>query len=140
LVYEHYDVEDETVRLALIQYKLWDGRSLSQDPGMEKHLRKLWAVTCKGELCSGPDDRALWRYHLPHCAAFLRPTDRLQEPNSALISSGLHIPMGAVNFSWTDTGKDGKALKRATAEGNAVSHRVFEELFNCSLLGTKKLA
>ena len=83
LIYEFHDDEDETVRLALVQYKLWDGTSMPQDPRMAQQLARLRAIGCKSGFCEAPPlVNGRMPYRLPHCAVFLRPTDRLQSPDA----------------------------------------------------------
>ena len=58
LVYEFHDLEKNIVRTAFVQYKLWDGRSLSHDPRMAGQLTRLRSFGCKGGLQnSGADPR-----------------------------------------------------------------------------------
>ena len=104
LIYENYDARDETVRLAFVQYKLWDRKLFYYDERLDKQIQKMFALTCeKGGLCAPPSQREMWVYRLPYCTAFFRPTDRLQSPNSTLHSTGLHMPICAMNFSWENT-------------------------------------
>src|SRR5205823_54496 len=139
LIYENYDTEDETVRLAFVQYKLWDRKVFYYDERMDKQIQKMFALTCaKGGLCASPSEREMWVYRLPYCTAFFRPTDRLQSPNSTLHSTGVHMPICAMNFSWENTERGAKVLKKSKILINSVTHRVFEELFICSSLGSKK--
>ncbi len=141
LVYEFYDLEDQTVRIALVQYKLWDGRNMPQDPRMAGQLARMRALGCNGELCKAPELRnGRPPYRFPHCAMFLRPTDSLQHPNAKLVSSGLHIPLCVADESWTKNNRGGLSIRRATVEGQSVSHRMFEDLFNGSFLGSNRLA
>ena len=67
--------------MAVIQYKMWDGHSFHQDPRLLKQTARLKKFACVNRLCDPDwDDRRTYR--LPNCAAFLRPTDRLQNPDS----------------------------------------------------------
>lgn len=138
LIYEHHDLVDKTVRIAVVQYKLWDGKSLSFDDRMGKQLARMRGIGCDGGFCKEPESDPR-PYRLPHCAVFLRPTDSLQGPNSALISSGLHIPLCVVERSWVDNNRGGRSLRKRAVAGQSVSHRMFESLFNDSLLGSARL-
>lgn len=135
LVYEHYNVAEEKVRVAAIQYKIWDGKTLYSDERMLEQLGKLTHAFCDGKICSGSPAE----YRLPYCAAFLRPTDNLQEPDSRLISTGQHIPVCVVRRIWQDTGRGHQKLTSTAIRGQAVTHRLFEELFNNNMLGSRWL-
>ncbi len=97
LIYENLNDIKKTVRLAIIQYKMWEryDHVFHWNPRDEKQYARLTGATCKSRLCSM--DNSPWiTYRLPNCAAFVRPTDRLQEPNSPTTSSSLHIPICVV--------------------------------------------
>lgn len=138
LVYEHHSATSETVRLVAVQYKIWDERVLyfSQSKNLDSQLVKMGTQFCERKLC----DRAIGspeRYRLPHCMAFLRPTDRLQYPNSRRISSGYHLPICAVERLSTET-RDGKPkLEARVIRRESLSHKSFEELFNVGILGSR---
>jgi hypothetical protein len=141
LVYEFCDQELHAARLAFVQYKMWDGHTLrfSDAPNLSRQLERLQALCCKDGLCDENDPpESAPAYRLPFCAAFLRPTDRLQRPDSTLISSGVHVPVCvALTVSLDAVG--GRALKREPIRGRAVSQRLFEELFNRNMLGSRWL-
>lgn len=138
LVYEFCDQANRQVRLAFVQYKIWDGNTLrfSDARNLELQLQKLAKIVCEVGLCTCAEELDPPRsYRLPCCAAFLRPTDRLQRPDANLISSGLHVPICVANtVSLEATG--GRVLKRDPLRNRAVSQRLFEELFNRGMLGS----
>ena len=141
LVYEIHNCNEETVRVVFLQYKMWDRKYLPHDPRMDRQLDKLMGACCRGQLCLSPGgDHQPRAFRFPHCAAFLRPTDRLQDPNATLISSGLHVPICVVYKSWTTTDRGAKVLPRPKIEPQSVSHAIFEYLFVCSLLGSREIA
>jgi hypothetical protein len=77
-------------------------------------------------------------YRLPYCSAFLRLTDKLEDPGSQLISSSYHVPVCVMERLWSSTPENshiGSALFRS----ESVTGRVFEELFNANMLGSKWL-
>ena len=128
----------KTARVAVIQYKMWDGHSFHQDPRLLKQTARLKKFACVNRLCDPDwDDRRTYR--LPNCAAFLRPTDRLQNPDSLMISSGLHIPLCVVEASWETNQNQGRSVRKPQLEDRSLSHRVFEELFNCRMVGSKEV-
>lgn len=142
LIYETYWDKKRVARLAIVQYKTWNGNTLylSQSGNLEAQLGKLKSIFCDGQLCKNSDKSARGdSYRLPFCVAFLRPTDEIQSPDSRLISSGLHIPICAVERLWVETGRDGKKLESKNMRSQALSHKVFEELFNTNMLGSRWL-
>ena len=105
---------------------------------MLEQLQRMRTLGCNGGLCKEPD-AAGRPYRFPHCAMFLRPTDALQNRNSKLISSGLHIPLCVADVSWEGNNRGGQSIRRAKVEGKAVSHLLFEDLFHNSFLGSDKV-
>lgn len=142
LVYEFCDQGMHRARLAFVQYKIWDGHQLrfANAKNLDAQLTRLTRVSCERGLCSCSDPQEPpGSYRLPYCAAFLRPTDRLQRPDATLISSGLHVPVCiARTVSLATTG--GRILRRDPIRGRAVSQRLFEELFNRGMLGSRWLS
>ncbi len=138
LIYEHLDLKREMARLCLIQYKMWDGKSLHQKKDVIAQLAKIKEVTCDQGLCLYSHVEG-GSYRLPHCTAFLRPTDRLQQENSAMISSGFHIPICVVAKCWEGNQRDGKSLRRKSIEDRSLSHVTFEELFNSRMVGSVEI-
>lgn len=140
LIYETYWEKKELIRLAVVQYKIWNGKVLytSQAENLEKQIEKLKSVFCDTGLCEAyPGSARASAYRLPFCIAFLRPTDELQDPDARLISSGLHIPVCTVLRSWQETGRGGKKIERKNIRSEALSHKVFEEVFNTNMLGSR---
>ncbi len=96
LIYEQYNVETEKVRLAVLQYKTWDDGVLyfNSSNNLESQLLKLKAHLCDKDFCRQPQHlNGQLDYRFPYCCAFLRPTDKLQNNNSKMISHGIHIPI-----------------------------------------------
>ena len=139
LVYEHYWEDRRLARLAVIQYKIWDGERLyfSQSEGLEEQIQKMRKAFCQSDLCQQPHtSRPTSEYRLPCCAAFLRPTRKLQSPDSRLISRGLHLPICMIGQSVRFTSQNNKVLESRRFRSEALSHKVFEELFNIGMVGT----
>ena len=140
LIYETYWEKKKLARLAVIQYKICKGRAIysSQAKNLEQQLERLQRVFCNAGLCR-PWEKSSdeFRYRLPHCTAFLRPTDELQQPDSNFLSSGLHVPICVAHKSWEDTGRGGRKIVKNRIRSSSVSHKVFEELFNAGLLGSR---
>jgi hypothetical protein len=140
LIYEFHDLVEEKVRVAFLQYKMWDKKKLPYDPRMNRQLERLTGIGCKGQLClneGGDNEPSTYRF--PYCCAFLRPTDRLQHQDATLQSSGLHIPLCVALHSWTNTELGAKVIKRSTIEKQAISHAIFEYLFVCSFVGSREI-
>lgn len=137
LVYEFCDEAMKRARIAFVQYKMWDGQSLrfSDAANLASQLSRMQDICCRGGLCASPEGSGPpASYRLPYCAAFLRPTDRLQRPDAALVSSGLHVPACvATTVSLENVG--GRILRQDPIRGRA-SQRLFEELFHRNMLGS----
>ena len=73
---------------------------------------------------------------MPYCCAFLRPTNRIQNPDNQLKSTGLHIPICEV---LKKIGNDVKLLKKEI-NSISISNRIFEEMFISNSLGSRWLS
>lgn len=137
VIYEHYWDKKEVVRLAAIQYKIWENRKLNIDDRAAKQLERLHNTFCVRGHCNQPEhtkrDRA---FRLPYCSAFLRPTDRLQHINSQRVSSGYHIPICVVNRLHAGDSGTTRQIESSIFRSEAVTHKVFEEMFNTNMLGS----
>lgn len=136
LIYEQYNLKNNLVRFILLQYKIWEDGIIyvSQSKNLESQMGKMQALLCESKLCCGHDGK--WnsnKYRFPYCAGFLRPTDRIQENDSKLISSGFHVPIcKAIELA----GEYGKIDKQSIKEQSFKSH-IFEELFNENMIGSR---
>lgn len=142
LIYETYWEQKRLARFALVQYKIWDGKKIlfSQARNLDKQMDRLKEGVCDKNLCNAFEGSArVNAYRLPFCSAFLRPTDELQSADSRLISSGLHIPICAAFRAIEETSQGGKKIERKRVRSEALSHKVFEELFNFNMIGSKWL-
>lgn len=141
VIYEQYHPTEKKLRFVHIQYKIWDKGSLyfSQHKNLEPQLKKLHKVVCRGSFCCSEEGNNLGTgYRLPYCAAFLRPTDKLQNPKSSLASSGWHIPVCKID-KIAKRGPKNKVLHLADVRPTALSHLVFEEIFHNNMLGSRWL-
>jgi hypothetical protein len=142
VIYESHWTSRKMVRIVAVQYKMWNSERLylSQSGNLQEQLDKLNETLCSRDLCKAfSKSKRKDAYRLPFCAAFLRPTDKIQSADQRLQSSGYHIPICAVARSWTVTSKGGKMLESKIIRGESVTHRVFEELFNNGMLGSRWL-
>lgn len=143
LIYEHHWGKKLTVRIAVVQYKIWNGQTLylSQATSLASQMDKMKAAFCDTGLCELSKHSARTdAYRLPYCSPFVRPTDKLQYPESRLISSGLHLPVCVAMRTAEDTGRGGKKIERKTIRSESVTHKVFEEMLNANLLGSRWLS
>lgn len=138
VVYENYWDEKRVVRLAAVQYKIWEKKILYYDERMGKQLQRLREALCRRDLCkSSSFSKRKAAYRLPYCAGFLRPTDKLQSSDSRFVSTGYHIPVCVVERSWEDGIRGGKVIRSKNVRSEAVTQKVFEELFNSNMLGSR---
>jgi hypothetical protein len=139
LIYENLNYKKKTARLVIIQYKTWENNSLHYNPREAAQYERLEGFACKCHLCDG--DSVTYRtYRLPNCAAFVRPTDRLQDPASQIVSSSLHIPVCVIKGSWVPNQNGGKSLRRGHIEYRSLSHKTFGELFGNAMVGSKEIS
>jgi hypothetical protein len=140
LVYENIDFSKKTARIVMIQYKMWESYDyvFHWKDRDQKQYNRLESAACKHRLC-GLDTEIDRSFRLPNCAAFIRPTDRLQEPNSNTKSSGLHIPVCVVKDAWRENQAGGKSIRKSQIEARSLSHRVFGELFDHCMVGSKEI-
>jgi hypothetical protein len=141
LIYEQYWGDKGVARLTAIQYKIWNGERLyfSKAKNLKDQLGRLKKTFCDGGLCD-PSNKSKRRdsYRLPYCSAFLRPTDRLQDQNSQLVSTGLHVPVCVVNRLCGGE-NEAKKIERKLLRGESLSQVGFAELFNYNMCGSKWL-
>lgn len=141
LIYEISSDREKKARLALVQYKVWDGEVLYlSDERMLNQIKRLKDATCDAGRCDAHQpDNLMQQYRLPYCTAFLRPTNRLQSPDARLISKGIHVPLCKVEEMKIETSRGGDKLLKKDIGDKAVSQRIFEELFNRNMLGSRWL-
>ncbi|HEX7902631.1 MAG TPA: hypothetical protein VF487_02050 [Chitinophagaceae bacterium] len=141
LIYEQYNEENKKVRIVAMQYKIWENEILyfSQSGNLEGQLKRMEKCFCCSNLCSDGKNVKVTSldYRFPYCCAFLRPTDKLQNPNK-LITSGYHLPICKVNDVKTKGYKD-YTIQLNNIKKSAIKTQTFEELFDAELLGSRWL-
>jgi len=147
LIYEYHRPKEKIARLAAVQFKLPKGDSpnivITND--IQKQLDRMRTVFCRNKLCIEPsfDDKPTDNrpYQLPHCCAFFRPTDRLQQFNSRLATTGYHIRRCDIDHIGTLTKDDegNKVLTPEISRKHGISYTIFEEMFNTERLGSRWL-
>lgn len=140
IIYERHAPYSAEASIVAIQYKIWDKKQKTLrlgDPRMQAQLKRLEGFTCKSGLCNCPEQSGEYRF--PYCAAFLRPTDKLQNANQKLISSGEHLPICRIENCKT-LGKNGAdVLTYESMLGTSLSSEAFEYLFNAGRVGSRMI-
>ena len=75
----------------------------------------------------------------PCCAAFLRPTDKLQRVDQKYFSTGEHLPICRIDDCKTVTGRGATVLEWKTIKEISLSSEIFEYLFNKGKIGSRLL-
>ncbi|MGB8347896.1 MAG: hypothetical protein WCD86_23655 [Ktedonobacteraceae bacterium] len=140
LIYENYWEIGSTnlVRLAVLQYKMWHKKSLYIDKRTRCQLEKMKNTFCGRKLCEENSDYKR-QYRLPYCTAFLRPTDELQSEDASLLSSGYYVPICVVDNVRQSALKGQNTLRSRDIRSEAVTHKIFEEMFNSNMIGSRWL-
>lgn len=135
LIYEQFDLKNSRVRFIHIQYKAWNTDAIYFSSGnMKKQIQKMKSNVCDLGYCKPEKgNTASETFRFPYCSAFLRPTSKLQKPDSKMISTGHHVP---ICHALRLEKKDGKLSKENIKEAN-VGHKMFENLFIVNHLGSK---
>jgi hypothetical protein len=132
LIYEQFDLKKNKVRFVHMQYKMWeDGTLYFSDERMMGQLDKLEGHLCKSKYCDSLNENAEFR--LPYCAGFLRPTNKMQNADSKLMTSGIHVPICFIQ----QIKETEKKLTRKNSAENSISSKVFEELFHSNMIGSR---
>jgi hypothetical protein len=140
LIYEQYDTKNEKVRIAVIQYKIWENEVLYilKAGNILSQLSKMQGCFCQKNFCKPPDEFDLSQhYRLPFCTAFLRPTDKLQDPRN-LITTGYHVPICNLKKMRMD-GEYEYKINIDSIRKYSLKAQSFEELFNEEMVGSRWL-
>lgn len=138
ILYERHATYDAEASVVAVQYKIWEEKVLRlNDERMQGQLNRLEAFTCKNGLCTSPGNGK--KYRFPHCAAFLRPTDKLQKVDQKLISSGEHVPICLIDECTTKSERGVDTLTYNSMRGTSLSNEVFEYLFNAGRIGSRMI-
>lgn len=140
LIYERHDVSGR-VSFVASQYKLWDeGRTLYLDGDggrVKNQIQRLQNFICQQGLCQLNSDENDYRF--PACAAFIRPTNKLQNPDQTLMSFGEHLPVCKIDQCKVPTSRDGEMLRYRDMENISLTTDVFQHLFNTGKVGSRLL-
>src|SRR5437867_8999539 len=136
LLYEHHEPGTKRIRLAAVQYKIWNGKGLTITQDIQNQLDRLASAFCYHSMCEELDG-LVCKYRFPYCSAFLRPTDKLQSLDPKHSSSGYHIQICDIPQLSKGTLKGNKRLYKEDVKNHAVSFLIFEELFNKGQIGSR---
>ena len=139
IVYERHYPEEERASIVAVQYKIWEAKTMYlSDPRMQKQLERLKTFICDNELCYQAADPDAYRF--PFCAAFLRPTDKLQRANQKYFSTGEHLPICRIEECKTVTRGGATVLEYNNIKSISLSSETFEYLFNKGKIGSRSLS
>jgi hypothetical protein len=138
IIYERHELEKEAATIVAVQYKVWEERSLLlTDERMRGQIQKMNSFLCERGFCNGPTDS---EFRFPHCAAFLRPTDRLQNANQKFISTGEHLPICQITNCTTYGDRGTPKLEYKGIRRTSLSSDLFEYLFNRDKIGSRLIS
>lgn len=137
LIYEQHDLQFERVRFVYVQYKMWEEKAKRvnlKEERLMKQLDRLESVSCSANFCIAAEALNKGKeYRLPYCSSFLRPTNRLQKPDSKQVTKGYHVPLCIVRELQAHVG----ALEPDGIAGRSLSNKHFEKMFMANLLGSR---
>ena len=138
LIYEHLDTIGGNVRFLHMQYKTWNNKTLNFKSGsLDSQIDKMDKKLCASGYCNNSKGtKGLTNYRMPFCCAFLRPTSKLQSSDSKMVSTGLHVPICEVKRIM----KNHKSLTPENVKGKNISYKIFDELFNSRMVGSRWLS
>ena len=138
IIYERHSPTENKASIVAVQYKIWSDKVLRlTDPRLIEQLAKLNKFMCANGMCS--QDKSDNTYRFPCCAAFLRPTDKLQKTDQKYFSSGEHLPICRINECKTETVRGKPALEYNKMREVSLSSEMFEYLFNKGKIGSRLL-
>lgn len=139
-IYERHDVENRTVNIVAIQYKVWNDKLLYLNEGnLKAQLDRMKTFFCDQGLCRSRGNRD-HDYRFPYCSAFLRPTDRLQSADQRLQTSGEHIPICKVQELASNGERGGEILRLQDIRDLSLNHGVFQDLFDKRKIGSRSIS
>ncbi|QNI03228.1 hypothetical protein HXW73_09965 [Halomonas sp. SH5A2] len=139
LIYERHSPADEKVSIVAVQYKIWEKRLMYlSDERMLGQIEKMEKFLCsEGKCDSDAEDHG---YRFPCCAAFLRPTDKLQKPDQAFMSTGEHLPICKIDGCKSRGQRGADVLEYKNMKNISLSSEMFEYLFNKGKIGSKEMS
>jgi hypothetical protein len=139
VIYEKHTLSLELVSLVAVQYKIWeDKRIYLSDDRMMNQIGRLKSLLCDRGVCTTPEAKDLYRF--PYCSAFLRLTDKLQQPNQKFISTGEHLPVCKIDRCKNAGNNSTEILTYNNIREWSLSHEMFEYMFNREKIGSRLLS
>ncbi len=138
IIYERHSPTESKANIVAVQYKIWsDKKLLLTDPRLIKQLDKLRTFTCSNNICTqGESDNT---YRFPCCAAFIRPTDKLQKTDQKYISTGEHLPICKITECTSISPRGKPMLEYNSIRHVSLNSEMFEYLFNRGKIGSRLL-
>jgi hypothetical protein len=138
IIYERHHITTQSASVVVVQYKTWEEKRLYlSDPRMHSQLGKMQKFLCERGYCAEVNTHKSYRF--PHCSAFLRPTDKLQNSDQKFISTGEHLPICCID-QCTTTGEQGASiLEYSGIKHMSLSSDLFEHLFNKERIGSRQI-
>lgn len=137
LIYEHHIMGEREARVVAVQYKIMnESHAVPKNERLKAQLGRLHQWYC-GRLPCIPKDQAHpdnGFFRFPRCSAFLRAASSLTGSSTG-ISHGYYMPVCRVMEVY-----DKGPVTARSLNGEVVTHRMFEDLFNSGLLGSRVLA
>lgn len=139
IIYERHSSTENKASIVAVQYKIWSEKVLGlTDIRLKGQLKKLDKFMCSNDVCNNNADGNTYRF--PCCAAFLRPTDKLQKPDQKFLSSGEHLPICKIDECTTYSKRGTPILSYDRIRDVSLSSEMFEYLFNKGKIGSKFLS
>jgi hypothetical protein len=137
LIYEQHNGKGQ-VRIIAVQYKIWEDGTLyfSGAKNLNKQLETSKSCFCDKGFCDNAKDSLEVLYRFPCCIPFLRPTDKLLNPD-AYFSSGWHLPICELSKRTELSYKGHKMLKMEKIKDIALNAPEFERLFSKGIIGSR---
>ncbi|WP_120968600.1 hypothetical protein [Comamonas sp. lk] len=138
IIYERHNPLDGTVSIVAVQYKIWSDKTLRlTDRRMMDQIERLRKFLCCNGICDQSESENDYRF--PCCAAFLRPTDKLQKTDQRYFSSGEHLPICRIESCKTETSRGTPILEYKKIKDVSLNSEMFEYLFNKGKIGSKAI-
>lgn len=138
MIYERHDPVEERATIVAVQYKIWKEKVLYlSDDRMMNQIKKLESFLCNNEICRAKDEENTYRF--PCCAAFIRPTDKLQHVDQKFISTGEHLPICKIEQCKSRGTHHGAVLEYEKIKEVSLASEIFESLFNKGKIGSRIL-
>jgi hypothetical protein len=141
LIYEQYDESTKKVRIVAIQYKIWENQVLyfNKSGNIQAQIAKMKKCFCGNNYCLDANGKkySSRAYRLSYCMAFLKPTDKLQDPKKP-VTTGYHIPVCKIEGLKEKANKHFKLTAKAIKK-QSLKTSAFEELFEAEMLGSRWL-